>query len=171
MRFGHTPRELQDGGDGRGGALFTGFADTHCHPFELGWLKRNVDLRGTNSITGFRLRILSAVRKARPGDLVVGMGWDHEALSEKRLPNRMDIDDIAANNPVAVTRVCGHITLLNSRAIRELGLEGRQGTEYDRDENGALTGIVRERAQEDVFDRVPGKSTQRSPRRPALRRG
>ncbi|HMD79117.1 MAG TPA: hypothetical protein VKF39_03935, partial [Nitrososphaerales archaeon] len=30
--------------DGNGASLLTGLVDTHCHPFEYGWLKRNVDL-------------------------------------------------------------------------------------------------------------------------------
>ncbi len=143
--------------DAKGGALFSGFADSHCHPFELGWLKRNVNLRGTGNITGLRMRLSAAVQKARPGEWVVGMGWDQEAFSEKRLPSRADIDDVSPRNPVALTRVCGHIALVNSRAIEALGLAGRQGPEYDRDGAGSLTGIVRERAQEEVYARMHGK--------------
>ena len=144
-----------------GGALFTGFTDTHCHPFELGWLKRSVDLRGTGNIGGLQLKVLAAVQKARPGEWVTGMGWDHETFPEKRLPNRGDIDGVSPVNPVAITRVCGHITLLNGRAIETLCLESRSGAEYDRDATGAMTGIVRERAQEDVFRRIPSKDAQK----------
>ena len=49
--------------DANGAALFPGFADTHCHPFEYGWLKRNVDLRGISNITGLRLRLFASSAK------------------------------------------------------------------------------------------------------------
>jgi hypothetical protein len=146
--------------DGRGGALLAGLTDTHCHPFSLGRLRRSVDLRGTRSIAGLRLRLYAAVQKTKAGEWVVGGGWDHESLSERRLPSRKDIDDISRDNPVVLTRVCGHISLLNSMAIRVLGLEGVRGPGYDVDEGGSLTGIIREGAQEDAFGRMPKRSSQ-----------
>jgi predicted amidohydrolase YtcJ len=83
------------------------------------------------------------------------MGWDQETLSEWRMPDRSDIDDLSGKNPVVLTRVCGHIALINTAAIRIMALEGRQGPEFDRDEAGRLTGIVREGALEEVNARVP----------------
>jgi hypothetical protein len=81
-------------------------------------------------------------------------------LSERRLPGKRDIDDISSDNPVVLTRVCGHISLLNSVAIRVLGLEGVRGPGYEIDESGSLTGIIGEGAQEDAFGRMPKRSSQ-----------
>ena len=147
--------------DANGGALFIGFADTHCHPFEYGWLKRSVDLRGTTNVTGIRLRLQGGIRRAKPGEWVTGMGWDQEAMAGGAMPKRADIDDLSPSNPVALSRVCGHIALLNSRAIVELGLEGRTGEEYERDQAGSLTGIVKERVLTEVYGRIP-RSSERS---------
>ncbi len=141
--------------DANGAALFPGFTDTHCHPFEFGWLKRNVDLRGTDSIVGLRLRLSARVRRSKVGEWVTGMGWDQEAISEGRVPDRSDIDDLSGKNPVVLTRVCGHIALLNTLAIKTLALEDRQGPEFMRDDGGRLTGIVREGALEEVYGRIP----------------
>jgi hypothetical protein len=146
--------------DGRGGALLAGLTDTHCHPFSLGRLRRSVDVRGARNIAGLRLKLSSAVQKTKAGEWVVGRGWDQESLSERRLPSRRDIDDVSRDNPVVLTRVCGHVSLLNSMAIRVLGLEGVRGPGYDTDESGSLTGIVREGAQEDAFNRMPKRSGQ-----------
>jgi predicted amidohydrolase YtcJ len=146
--------------DARGGAVYPGFIDTHCHPFELGTLKVGVDLRGTSNVTAIRLRLFAAVQKARPGEWVTGRGWDHEAMSERRLPNKEDIDDITKDNPVILTRVCGHISLLNSKAIQALGIGDRQGPGYDRSASGGLTGIVREGAQEEAFAGMPARTAQ-----------
>ncbi len=147
--------------EANGGSLFPGFVDTHCHPFEYGWLKRNIDLKGTTNITGIRLRLAAGIQRSRPGDWVTGMGWDQEALPGKGMPSRFDIDDISPSNPVALSRVCGHIALINTRAIEALGFAERTGEEYERDRAGNLTGIVKERALPEVFGAVP-RSADRS---------
>lgn len=144
--------------DAANGTLLHGLVDSHCHPFEVGWLRRNVDLRGTGNITALRMRIAARIQRANPGEWVTGMSWDHEAFPDRKLPSRKDIDDLSPNNPVILGRVCGHIGLANTRAIRALGLENAQGPEYDRDETGKLTGIIRERALVDAYSRMPGQS-------------
>jgi hypothetical protein len=141
--------------DARGGSLYPGFIDTHCHPFEYGWLKRSVDLRGTTNITGMRLRLLAGIQRAKPGGWVTGMGWDQEDFPGGSMPSRDDIDDISPSNPVALSRVCGHVALINSRAIEELELTDKTGKEYERDGTGRLTGIVKERAVEDALRSLP----------------
>ena len=159
-----SPVEVPEGTDvieANGGALYPGFVDSHCHPFEYGWLKRSVDLRGSSNVTGIRLRLVTGVQRAAPGEWVSGMGWDQEAFPDRKMPNRGDIDDVSSKNPVILSRVCGHIALLNSRALEALGLEGRTGEEYERDSKGALTGIVKERALEEVYEKLP-RSAQRS---------
>lgn len=71
------------------------------------------------------------------------------------MPGISDIDDISPVNPVALSRVCGHIALLNTRAIAELGFASRTGVEYERDRRGNLTGIVKEGVLAEVFGRIP----------------
>jgi len=147
--------------EANGGSLHPGFVDSHCHPFEYGWLKRSVNLLGVANTTGMRLRVLGGIQRVKPGEWVSGMGWDQEIFPGRSMPSRTDIDDISQENPVVLSRVCGHIGLLNSRAIEVLGFENRAGEEYGRDERGVLTGIVRERALEEVYGKIP-KSAERS---------
>jgi predicted amidohydrolase YtcJ len=146
--------------DANGGSLLPGLTDTHCHPFDYGRLKRSVDLRGTSNVTAVRMRLSSAVLKAGPGEWVLGMGWNQESFPDRRMPTRSDIDDLSPSNPVILSRVCGHIGLLNSAAVRLLGVASRGGPEYERDSAGELTGIVKETALVDALQRVP-----RSPER------
>ena len=152
---GMTPPEGTEVIDANGGSLCPGFVDSHCHPFEYGWLRRCVDLRGTTNMTAVRLRLTAGIQRAKPGEWVSGMGWDQEAFPGKAMPTRREIDDISPDNPVVLSRVCGHVALLNSRSIDALGYKHRTGVEYERDENGALTGIVKERALEEVYEKLP----------------
>ena len=147
--------------EANGGSLCAGFIDSHCHPFEYGWLKRSVDLRGTTNITAVKLRVVAGIQRAKPGEWVSGMGWDQEAFPEKAMPSRTEIDDISPENPVVLSRICGHVALLNSRGIEALGYANRTGEEYERDRNGALTGIVKERALEEAYEKLP-RSAERS---------
>ena len=147
--------------EANGGSLWPGFVDSHCHPFEYGWLKRSVDLRGVANMTGVRLRVVAAVRRSKPGEWISGMGWDQETFPGRVMPSRVDIDDVSPENPVVLSRVCGHIALLNSKSIEALGFANRTGAEYDRDEKAALTGIIRERALDEVYEKLP-KSQERS---------
>jgi len=147
--------------EANGGALYPGFIDSHCHPFELGWLKRSVDLRGTTNTAALRLRVAAGVQRAKPGEWVTGMGWDQEYFPGRQMPTRQDLDDISPANPVALSRVCGHIALLNAMAVEELGFADRKGVEYPRDPAGSLTGIVKETALTEVFRRIP-RSSERS---------
>jgi hypothetical protein len=141
--------------DANGGSLCLGFIDSHCHPFEYGWLKRSVDLRGTTSMTAVRFRVAAGIQRAKPGEWISGMGWDQEAFPGKTMPSRAEVDDISPENPVVLSRVCGHVALLNSKSIEVLGYADRTGEEYERDGNGALTGIVKERAVEEAHQKLP----------------
>lgn len=155
---GDTTQDVPEGTqklDANGATLLPGFTDSHCHPFEYGWLKRSVDLRGTSNITGLRLRLLARVQRSKPGEWLTGMGWDQEAFPDGKMPGRSDVDDLSPDNPVALSRICGHVVLLNTVAIETLSLEAKQGYEYERDQAGRLTGIVKETAMEEVYAKIP----------------
>ncbi len=151
-RGGGTVTERIDAG---GGTVLKGLIDTHCHPFGYGWVKRNVDLRGVSNITGLRLRVGARVRRTAPGDWVTGFGWDQEQMSENKMPNRADLDDISSSNPVVLSRICGHVAVLNTLAIEKLKLSTRHGDEYERDSQGSLTGIVKEGALHQAYASMP----------------
>lgn len=138
-----------------------GLVDTHCHLFQQGASRRVLDLRGTTSITSIRLRLHSRVGRATRGEWIFGRGWDQETLSDGRFPTRQDIDDLTPNNPTLLTRVCGHVGLLNSPAVEALAVGESAPTRpelVERDSQGMLTGIVREGALESVQTKIPRQS-------------
>ena len=141
--------------DARGGTVLPGLIDTHCHLVALGSMRRILDLTGTSNVTALRLRLFAKANKAPPGEWVMGRGWDQEGFTERRYPSRDDIDDLTRDNPVILTRVCGHVALLNTVAMNRLEIDEAAANEagriFDRDESGRLTGIIRERAVEEAL--------------------
>jgi len=150
---GDTPRV-----DARGGTALPGLIDTHCHLITLGAMRRVLDLTGSANVTTLRLRLFGKISKAKPGEWVMGRGWDQELFGGKGYPTREDIDDISRVNPVLLARVCGHIALLNTRALEEIGLDDgvrdSEGRVFEKDSHGRLTGIIKESAVEDAMRRI-----------------
>src|SRR5712692_8905729 len=165
---GHPTQKAPEGRtttiDARGGTVLAGLIDTHCHPVALGSMRRILDLTGTSNVTALRLRLFAKLNKAPPGEWVIGRGWDQESFAERRYPSRDDIDDLTRNNPVLLTRVCGHVALLNSVAMNQLGIDegavSEEGRVFDRDSRGRLTGLIKERAVEEALGGIRPWNTE-----------
>ncbi len=149
--------------DLEGSVLIPGLIDAHLH---LSWLAMGMDwldLRGTKSIS----EIVEAVRlratRTKKGEWIIGRGWDHELFHEKRLPTRWDIDEASPNNPVFLIRVCGHVGVVNSTALKSINIE-KHLEEYrdfiDVGEDGSPTGILYEDALHLVYDKLPKPSVE-----------
>ena len=54
---------------------------------------------------------------------IVGHGYDDTLLAETRHPTRDDLDRVSAVRPVAVVHVSGHLAVVNSVALAELGID------------------------------------------------
>ncbi|HEY1270935.1 MAG TPA: amidohydrolase [Terriglobales bacterium] len=145
--------------DLHGRFVMPGFNDAHVHLSSGGFEKLNVDLVGVKSLSEFRERIKQKAEAAAAGEWIVGRGWDETLWPVKSTPTRWDVDEVSAGHPVFVQRVDGHIAVANTKALQAAGItvasKEPAGGKIDRDESGAPTGILRERAREAVFAAVP----------------
>jgi predicted amidohydrolase YtcJ len=114
-----------------GRTLVPGFTDAHVH---LTWIATSFlgpDLTAASGVT----EVLDAVERWQgggrgpQGDWIVGDGFDETPWKEKRLPSRDELDAIEPRRPVLVKRVCGHIGVVNSKALEALP----PGAHTDRD--------------------------------------
>ncbi len=129
------------------------FADYHLHLIEYGMLLATPDLRNATSIASMIEQVL-----AYPSQNVIhGFGWNQENFIEKRYPTRYDLDLIATDRPVILSRICGHINVVNSYVINELKLDDAVpnvvGGSIDVDDTGKPTGVFRERARQILYDK------------------
>ena len=142
--------------------VLPGFNDAHLHLASGGFEKLNVDLVGTKSLDEMQQRIAERVKTAAAQEWIRGRGWDHTKWHNQTLPRREDIDAVTAGRPAIFTRVDGHICIVNTAALEAAGINkltpDPQGGKIDHDEQGELTGILREGAR-DAVDKVIPKVT------------
>ena len=139
--------------------VMPGFNDAHLHLADAGLQKLNVDLTGVRTLDEFRQRVLAKVETAKPGEWILGGGWDETMWAVKALPSRWDLDEVSGGHPVILDRVDGHLAVANTRALRlaSITIANRdpQGGQIDRDANGQPTGILRDTAQGAVRTVIP----------------
>lgn len=96
-----------------------GFWDAHVHMLHVGLRAQRLDLGATASLEE-ALAALGDFARERPGESILwGENWDESTWAERRAPCAEDLDRVVADRPVVLRRVCGHLAVLNSRALAE----------------------------------------------------
>ena len=134
--------------------VMPGFNDAHLHLADAGLQKLNVDLIGVKTLDELRNRLLAKVETAKPGEWILGGGWDETLWPVKALPSRWDLDEVSGGHPVFLDRVDGHLAVANTRALQlasvTIASRDPEGGQIDRDANGQPTGVLRDTAQHAV---------------------
>ncbi len=146
--------------DLRGWTVVPGLADSHYHLSGVGARELEFNLEGVTSLKDFLAAIKSRVDKAKPGEWILGRGWNEGTWRPQVFPTRHDIDKVAPNNPVWLTRTDGHGSVANSAAIKAAGVTRETknpfGGEIMRDpKTGELTGMFLDNAQGLVGRHLP----------------
>ena len=139
--------------------VYPGFVDAHAHFTGIGQREQRLNLEGTSTKDAFLAKVEAAVAKAKPGEWVTGRGWIETFWSPPVFPTRHDLDRIAPNNPVLLTRADGHASIVNSAALKLAGVTGRSvvpaGGAINLDPDGEPTGMLIDAAQGLVRGLVP----------------
>jgi predicted amidohydrolase YtcJ len=142
-----------------GKMVLPGLIDSHLHMVGTGVALSQINCR-TPPIKSVA-NLVDAVREkasdVKPGEWILGRGWDQAKLSDHRDPNRWDLDEVSPENPVWLTRTCGHISVVNSRALEIAGVSKDtpqpMGGHIVKDENGEPTGLLQEGPAMDLVRR------------------
>ncbi len=134
--------------DLHGAFAMPGFNDAHTHMAQAGQQRLAVDLVGVHSLAEMQARIRTYMATAKPGQWILGGGWDQTLWASKTLPTRQDLDAVTAGHPAFLERVDGHIAVADSAALQAAGLNrdtpDPKGGKFDHGVGLELTGIVRE---------------------------
>ena len=151
--------------DLHGAFTMPGFNDAHVHLASAGQQKLSVDLDATPSLADMLERIRIYTAAARPGQWILGAGWDHTRWANKTLPTRFDLDKVTGSHPAMFYRTDGHILVANSAALSLAGISATStdpaGGKIDRGPDGTPTGIIREASAIALITvRVPPPDTE-----------
>jgi predicted amidohydrolase YtcJ len=145
-----------------GKTIIPGLIDVHLHLVSYAKSLVTPDLspdKNVHSIADIQ-SILKRYSYSRPsGQWIFGRGYNEFYLSEKRHPNRWDLDKATPSHPVRLTHRSGHTHVLNSIALKRVGITRETGDPdggmIERDlKTGEPTGLLYEMGDY-LYDRIP----------------
>lgn len=159
--------------DLRGATIVPGLIDAHVHLLGVGETLLNeetggalyVDLSMTQSEEDAVQRVRSRVRSMRPGEWVLGRGWNQERWTERRLPDKRLLSEIVRYNPAFLVRSDGHAVWVNRAALERAGIDARTpdppgGRILREPRTGEPSGLLLDRAWEPVLREIPALSVE-----------
>lgn len=143
----------------KGKTVVPGFNDAHMHFLNYGITKNAVNITNISSIDKMinESKKYISDRNIPEGEWIVSRGWNDNLFEENRLPSRYDLDKISTVHPIYFSRICGHLGVTNSLALKLMNIDENtpnpSGGVIDK-ENGVPTGILRENALNCALDAV-----------------
>lgn len=139
--------------DLNGMTVMPGFVDSHMHVLELGYYLSNLVLSEADSISKLQEMIRKKIPEVKDDEWLTGRGFHEDRFVEKRMITKNDLDAVTTDIPIALTRACGHIMVLNTKALDLLHIQ--EDVEM---EGGYVTfssGLVEENGVYYVHARMP----------------
>lgn len=157
--------------DLQGKTVIPGFIDSHLHFLMTAEYLSMLPITDVTSMQELISRCADYIEKKQlsEGDVLYSEGWNHTSFTdEKRIPNRYDLDKASSTVPIVLVRVDRHVMSLNTAALAYFGLtsqtEADSGGELEIDEQGDLTGVLKETALDLVKAKLPVKSREEKKR-------
>lgn len=143
--------------------IVPGFIDTHTHFMDGGYNLTSVQLRDAKTPDQFTKRLQAYAATLDSGVWILGGDWDHENWGGE-LPDRSWIDPITPNNPVFISRLDGHMAIVNSLALKLANVPADpaevSGGSIVRDRPGRLTGIFKDNAMNLFNQAIPAPTPE-----------
>jgi predicted amidohydrolase YtcJ len=155
-----------------GKTVVPGLTDSHCHIFGIGEREMRFNLEGTNSLQDFLAKVGERVSQTEKGKWITGRGWIETFWKPFQFPSRQDLDKVAPDNPVFLTRADGHAAIANSAALKIARIDKSTPDPFCGQilkTNGEPNGMLLDNAQDLVARDIP-KPTE-AEREEALLRG
>ena len=146
--------------DLHGYTVVPGLTDSHCHIFGIGERELTLNLEGTNTLEDFLAKVKARVAQTPRDKWITGRGWIETFWKPPQFPTRQDLDKIAPDNPVFLTRADGHAAIVNSAALKIAKIDKNTpnpfGGEILKDKaTSEPNGMLLDNAQELVAKNIP----------------
>lgn len=142
--------------------IMPGFHDAHLHFFHSALYLSPLAERFCGESEADAVARLAPLAARRPaGSWLLTQGWRDYLWNPAGMPSRASLDEVYPDRPVAMYSGDAHTLWLNTCALERLGITDASvppaGGSYDRDDEGHLTGIVREAAAMALMPRIVGE--------------
>ncbi|HEX5339269.1 MAG TPA: amidohydrolase [Gammaproteobacteria bacterium] len=145
------------------GAFVTpGFIEGHGHLLETGRSLMELKVGKASNWDAIVAMVKAAVAKAKPGQWIVGSGWQQSKWDQAPQPNvdglplPASLDAVSPNNPVLLNHASGHAIYVNAKALQLAGITGKTpdpaGGSIVHDAHGNPIGMLRDTAGNPVFN-------------------
>ena len=146
--------------DLHGYTVVPGLTDSHCHIFGIGERELTLNLEGTNTLEDFLAKVKARVAQTPRDKWITGRGWIETFWKPPRFPTRQDLDSVAADHPLFLTRADGHAAIVNSAALKIAKIDKNTpnpfGGEILKDKaTSEPNGMLLDNAQELVAKNIP----------------
>jgi predicted amidohydrolase YtcJ len=142
-----------------GATVVPGFHDAHNHCVYFGMSLAELPLGSppVHSLADIYDAVAAAAQQTAPGEWILGGGYDHNRLVERRHPTAAELDRVAPDHRVWLRHTSGHMAVVNSAVLAAIGIDQAAvpaGGKVERDADGRPTGLLLETAQALVRDLV-----------------
>jgi predicted amidohydrolase YtcJ len=128
--------------DCQGNTVIPGFNDAHCHPISYAIMRTQIDCSpvAVGSIEEIKAVIRKKAKALPPPTWLKGSMYNETHLKEKRHPTRHDLDEGAPDQPVILINYTGASCVLNTEALRLVGITREMAATYEGIETDPITG-------------------------------
>ena len=106
--------------DLQGKTVLPGLIDAHLHITNTGAMKLNLNLVSKQKQEILDM-VADAYSSAKKGEWIIGRGWINDTWDDPSFPSKEDLDAVAPDSPVYLTRACGHAAWANTKAFKQQG--------------------------------------------------
>ncbi|HHY96030.1 MAG TPA: amidohydrolase, partial [Firmicutes bacterium] len=135
-----------------------GLSDAHLHFLGLGLQFLQVDVTGLDKASTLAT-VGEKAKGVRPGEWLRGGRWNQVLWGTQDFPTAADLDTVAPDVPVVLSRVDGHAIWVNTAALKAAGITrdtpDPAGGHIVKDANGEPTGILIDKAMDLVYSKMP----------------
>ena len=148
--FGETADILSAAGkdtetvDLMGAYVVPGFIDSHMHLLGYGRYLETAQLAGSRSAQEVYERLKERLDEIKPGGWLIGRGYNEEQFTHGGMMDKAGLDAVSTSVPIAVTRSCGHLMVVNSKALELAGMN--ENTVIEGGTVNTETGVLEENA-------------------------
>ena len=150
--------------DLKGKVVLPAFFEGHCHLRRGSEMKNEIIIKGLRTENEIKEKIKKYTAEKSP-DWVTGGYFTESDFIEDFKIDRHFLDEVESDAPVCLSRIDLHSAVINSKAIELTGIKNKinefTSDEIIRDSKGEMTGEIKERAMDFVYNAIPKASSDK----------